>query len=111
MPHIVRTGAILMAVLFTLPAASRAESILEAGVREARAVRPGQTQTAPVFWRSTRAPRLLPLLVGAGVGCGAVTGLGYRFLTEYGGPLKGLALGCLGGGLWGAAIGYMVSAR
>jgi hypothetical protein len=106
-----RAVAILVAAVFTLPAMSGAESIRDAAIREAGTVRLRQTQAAPVLWRSTRTPRLLPIVIGAAVGCGSAGWLVSRFAAEYHEELKGFAAGCLGGSAFGAAIGYIVSAR
>ena len=98
-------------ILLSMPDISMADSIVEAGRREALAVRLRQTQAAPVLWRATRTPRLLPIVIGAAVGCGSAGWLVSRFAAEYHEELKGFASGCLGGGAFGAAIGYIVSAR
>jgi hypothetical protein len=103
--------AILIVVTLAMPAAARAESIRGAAVREVAAVRLGQTQAAPIIWRSTRTPRLLPIQIGAAVGCGVYGYAGLRFGSEYNQQFRGLVTGCLTGALFGAAIGYVASAR
>ena len=103
--------AALIVVLLVMPNPLRAESIYDAGMREAARVRLSQIPTAPVFWRSTRAARLVPIVVGATVGCAAFGTFGYAIGAEYHEEFKGLFGGCAGGALFGAVIGYVVSAR
>ena len=103
--------AVLIVVTLAMPAAARSESIRDAAVREVAAVRLGQTQAAPIIWRSTRTPRLLPIQIGAAAGCVSIGYVGFQFGREYNQQFRGLLTGCLGGAVFGAAIGYMVSAR
>lgn len=111
MQTIRRVLPIVGLILLSTPESSMADSIVEAGKRQAMAVRLRQTQAAPVLWRSTRAPRLRAIQIGAAVGCGAIGYLGFQFGAECNQQFRGLIGGCLGGAVFGAAIGYVVSAR
>jgi len=64
--------SLLMLALFALPEPSMAASasIAEAAFHEAATGRLRQTQAAPSIRTGGRVPRLLPILIGAGIGCG-----------------------------------------
>ena len=103
--------AALIVVVSVMPNPLKAESIYDAGMREAARVRLSQIPTAPVFWRTTRAARVVPIVIGATVGCAAFGTLRYTVGAEYHDEFKGLFGGCAGGAVFGAVIGYVVSAR
>lgn len=107
-----------LAVLVAGPVGARAAdgsiapiSIADQAARQAR--RPEALNQLTQAPRSTRGRRIrggLPIVVGAGVGCGSLSALTYA-ISDGGSRGLDAAKGCLGGALIGAAFGYLFATR
>ena len=93
-----------------IPAEADSPPRLSDAVRRHAAREAPALQQIPMLFtprRQTRAPALLPILIGAGLGCGLSAGAGIGSRAGVKWPIWA----CIGGAVWGGAIGSVISSR
>lgn len=120
MPRTCRCLCSALVLLVAAPGMAAAEEtpkaatvpIREQAVRQALTLEAlGQLNQAPRQQRGRRIRGGVPIFIGGGVGCGLGAALGAQLGREYRESVSAGAKMCLGAGVVGMGIGYIVAAR